>query len=100
HIALDGLGNQVGLLSLAPRVFVGPGVGIGPAVEAALLDVREVIGDQVVPEFVALLHGGVEDVGIWIPVDADGVARAGRIDLPSGAVGIVAADGGTMRIFA
>ena len=53
----DGFGDEFGVLALVARVFVRAGVGERPAVEGALLDVGEVVGDQVVAEFVALLDG-------------------------------------------
>ena len=53
----DGLLHQVRTLALVARVLVGAEVGVGPTVEAALNDVREVVGDQIVAQRVALLRG-------------------------------------------
>src|SRR4051794_19661218 len=54
----DGFRNQVVALALVAGIGVGAEISVGPAVESALLDVGEVVGYQIVSQFVALLNGG------------------------------------------
>ena len=94
------LGHQIGRLALVARIFVRADVGVRPAVEAALLDVGEVIGHQVVAQGVALLHGGPQRIGSRIPMQPDGIARAGGVGLMTAAIRIVAVDGGAHGVLA
>src|SRR5438874_3210058 len=94
HVRHDGLFHQVWALTFAARIFMGSDVGVGPAVEAALLNVSEIIGDQVIAEQVALLYGGPESVASGIPVNSGGVARSGGEDFVTAAIGIEAINGG------
>ena len=55
HVGDDHRVLQVGVLALVPRILIAADVVPGPAVEAALLDVRDVVGDQVVAQLVALV---------------------------------------------
>src|ERR1035441_9566662 len=89
-VALNRLGHQVRALTLVPRVFVGAGIGVRPTVKGALPDVGEVVGDQVVAQFVALLYGCPKGVGAGVVAQADGVARAGGKDLVAAAVWVIA----------
>src|SRR5690349_2352621 len=58
-------------------VLVGAEVEPGPAIKAALLDVGDVVGDEVVAELVALVHAGPERAGGGVDGEADRVADAG-----------------------
>src|SRR5258706_10845033 len=80
----------------APRVGIRTGVGVGPSVERALLDVGEVVGHQVVTDEIAFLNRGPQRIGAGEPVQADGIARAGGEDFVTATVGIVAIDGGAI----
>ena len=64
HVGDDHLVLQLGVLSLVPRVLVRAEVVPGPAVEAALLDARDVVGHEVVAQPVALVHRGPELAGL------------------------------------
>src|SRR5205085_10063078 len=52
HVGDDHLVLELGALALVARILVRPDVVPGPAVEAALLDAGDVLGDQVVPQLV------------------------------------------------
>src|SRR5271168_1245053 len=52
----DGFVLQFGMLALKPRIPMPADVPPGPAVESAFLNVRDVVGDQIVAERVALIH--------------------------------------------
>jgi hypothetical protein len=54
----DRLRDEVRTLTLVAWVLVLAEVGIGPAVECAVLHARDVIGDEVVAEPVALVDRG------------------------------------------
>ena len=81
---------QLGMLALVARVLTPPlaaHVVPGPAVEAALLDVGDVVGDEVVAEGVALVGGAPELAGGGIDGLADAVANAPGVDLDELALG-------------
>src|ERR1035438_10017996 len=99
-IALDRLGHQVRALTFVAGVFVGPGISVRPTVKGALLDVGEVVGDQVVAQFVALLYSCPEGVGAGVIAQSNRVGGAGGKDFVVAAVRVIAVDGGPPRIFA
>src|ERR1035437_3388472 len=100
NVALNRLGHQVRALAFVAGVFVGAGIGERPTVKGALLDVRKVVGDQVVAEFVALLHSRPEGVGAGVVAHPDRVAGAVGKNFVAAAVGVIAVDGGALRISA
>ena len=55
-----------------------PGIGIRPAEEIALGNVREVIRHETVTQAVALVHRDIKRVGSRIEGDADRIAQTGR----------------------
>ena len=95
HVGHDHLVLQLGVLALVPRVLVGADVIPGPAVEAAFLDVGDVVGHQVVAQPVALVDRGPELAGLGMDRQADGVADARGEDPLVLAVGVEGQDVGT-----
>src|SRR5215471_3160603 len=96
----EGLGSQFRLLALAPRILMIADVEVGPAVEAALLHVRKVLGDQIVAELVALLHPNPKSIGAGIPLQVRRIPRARGENLVTGAVGVEAVYGGAHWVLA
>ena len=72
----DDLVFELGVLAFVAGVLMGADVLPGPAVEAAVLDVGDVVGNEVVAEGVALVDGTPELAGVGIDGEADGVANA------------------------
>ncbi len=68
-------------------VLVAAHVPPGPAVEAALLDVGDVVGDKIVAEVVALVDRAPQIARAGLNGLADAVADAGGVDLLELAVG-------------
>ena len=94
HVGHDHLVLQLGVLALVARVLVGAEVIPGPAVEAAFLDVGDVVGHQVVAQRVALVDRGPELAGLGVDRQADGVADARGVDPLVLAVGVEGQDVG------
>ena len=67
-------------------------IGIGPAVEPALLHADQIVGRQVVAEPVALLHHGPKIAGLRVEGERGRVARAGRVGRLVRAVSVEALD--------
>ena len=80
------------------RVVVAAHVIPGPAVEAALLDRGDVVGDQVVAEVVALVGGAPELAGGGVDGFADAVADAVGVDLDELALGSELEDVGAVEL--
>ena len=76
HVGDDRLLLQLGALALVARVLVRAEVVPGPAVETALLDMRDVVGHEVVAQGVALVHRRPELAGLRMGGQPDGVADA------------------------
>ena len=70
-----------------------------PAVEAALLDVGDVVGDEVVAQGVALVGGAPELAGGGVDGLADAVAHAPGVDLDELALGRELEDVGAVKFF-
>ena len=87
HVGDDGRVLQLGMLAPVARILVAADVVPGPAVEAALLDVRDVVGDQVVAQLVALVDRRPQLARTRMHGDPDGVADPGRVDAATAAVG-------------
>src|SRR5438093_5844219 len=85
------------MLAFTSRIFVGSDIGVWPPVECALADASEVVRHKLVAERVALLDRGPELVAVGVPMQADRISRACRVQLVSAAVGIVATDRGADR---
>src|ERR1035437_5720453 len=99
-VALNRFGHKVRAHAFVAGVFVGAGIGERPTVKGALLDVGKVVGDQVVAQLVALLYGRPEGVGARVIAHPDRVAGAVGKNLVAAAVGVIAVDGGALRISA
>src|SRR5260370_1347702 len=67
-------------------------IGVGPAVEPALLDADQIIGGQIVAEPVALLNHRPELAGLRVEGERGRVARAGGDGHLIGAVSVEALD--------
>ncbi len=67
---------QFGMLALVTRVLHASHVPPRPSVKAVGLDVRDVVGNEVVSQFVALIHRAPELSAAGMDGDADGVANA------------------------
>ena len=97
HVGNDDLVLQFGMLAFEARIGMASDVIPGPAVEAALLDVGDVVGDQVVAERVALVGGAPDFAGGGIDSDAGGIADARGVDADEFAVGGVLEDVGAVE---
>src|SRR5581483_10146412 len=58
HVGHDHLVSQVRTLSLMTWVLVRTDIVPGPAVKAAVLDVRHVVRREMITEFISLIDGG------------------------------------------
>src|SRR5947208_3063705 len=76
------------MLALVPGVLIRADVVPGPAIEASLLNVGDVIRWQIVTELVALVNRSPQFPGLRIYGDADRIADAPGIDAQSRAVGV------------
>ena len=88
HIGHQGFFDEVGPLVPAARLLVLAEVGVRPAVETAFPHAGEVVGHQLVAQFVALVHHDPELTGARLPLQADGVAQAAGIYFLAGAIGV------------
>ncbi len=77
------------MLSLEPWILMIAHVVPRPAVKSALLDVRDVVRNEIVPEIVALIDGTPQLAGSRLNRDAYGIANARRVDLHEFAFGCV-----------
>src|SRR4029077_18571438 len=68
--------------------LMAAGVIPRPAVKAALLDVRDVIGRQVIAQEVAFVCGAPQVAGFRLDGFADAIPDAGSVDAEISAVGI------------
>src|SRR5882757_1569358 len=78
QIGRDGSLHLVGGVFCKARLRMLAGIGIGPAVEAALLHTDEIIGDETVAEAVAFLDDGVEIAGVRMERERGWIARSRR----------------------
>ncbi len=90
---------QLRMLALVARVLMSTHVPPRPAVEAALLDVGDVVGHEVVAESVALVGGAPQLAGDGVDGFADAVAQAPGVDLDELAVGRELEHVGAMKFF-
>src|SRR5690606_6933165 len=58
------------------RIHIWPPIGIGPAIEAALPNSRDIVRHKVRSEFVALVERGPEQAGVGLNGERRGVAKA------------------------
>ena len=72
-----GFRDHVRALGAECRIGILADIGIGPAVESALLQMGEIIGNEAVAITVALVHRHPHGAGARIEGDADRIARAG-----------------------
>lgn len=86
-------------MARVPAAAVYTHVEPRPAVEAVLLNVGDVVGDEVVAEGVALVGGAPELAGRGVYGFADAVAQAGGVDLDKLAAGGEFEDVGAMEFF-
>ena len=78
---------QFRVLARVPRILIAADVIPGPAVEPVLLNVRDVVGDQVIAKRIALIYRTPEFARYGIDRKAHGIADSGGVDLyefPSG----------------
>src|SRR5262249_47478925 len=71
-----GLRHQVGTLRLDSRIHVLAVIAVRPTVEGAVDDRSDVVGNEVVAQLVALIHGRPQLTALWIPVQSVRVAQA------------------------
>src|SRR5258707_11859112 len=70
--------HLVGRVFCKARLRMLAGVGVGPAVEPALLDTDEIVGDELVAEAVTFLNDGVEVAGVRLERERGRIARSRR----------------------
>ena len=87
----DRVGDQVRSLRVHPRIQVLTVVAVGPPVEPAVPNGREVVGDEVGPELVAFVDDGPQGVTVRLELQAIRIAKprgvfavtaGGAIDFP------------------
>ena len=100
HVGHDGALHEIRKRPDVARIVVRADVGIRPAVEAAVLDRRRVVGHQVVAEIVALVDRRPHDVRPGLQRQSDGIANPGRIDPIAGAIRVELEDGRAPAILA
>src|SRR5690606_34087435 len=88
------------LLATPAELGIGDAIAVrvGPAVEAAAHDAVELARREVVAEEISAVVGGEELVRSRLPVESDGVPKAGREDLALASVGAEAEQGSASRI--
>src|SRR5882672_9917641 len=97
NVGNDYLVLQFGMLAFVTRILMTTDVPPRPAIEAALLNVGDVIGDEIVAQAVAFVDGAPEFAGFGINGQAAaGVADAVGVDAHFGAIGIELQNIGTV----
>src|SRR5215210_6480303 len=81
-IGLDRPGDQVRPPRIRTLVYMLAVIAVGPAVEAARPNRGDVVGHEVVADFIALVGHRPQLAGRRLPVHAIGVADAAGIDSP------------------
>src|SRR6267378_8046333 len=76
------------MLAGEPRILVWPRVIPGPAVEAAFLDVGDVVMNQIVAQRITLVYCGPELPGLGMHRDARSIANTGCINSLARSIGI------------
>src|SRR5437660_12495963 len=74
------------MLALVARILVSSNVVPGPTVEASVLNVGNVIGREIVAEFIALINGGPEFAGLWVDGNINWIAYTSRVNTQPGAI--------------
>src|SRR5579859_7965901 len=69
----------------------------GPAVKASLLNVGDVIGNQIVTQRIAFIHGAPQISGLGLNSNSHGIPDAGCVDAEACAVGVVLQNVGAMQ---
>src|SRR5437870_1233220 len=72
------------MLALVARILVSSNVVPGPTVEASVLNVGNVIGREIIAEFVALINGGPEFAGLWVDGNTYCIADTPRVKHAAG----------------
>src|SRR5438105_4669593 len=76
------------MLAPVPRVLVRADVVPGPAIEATLLNVGDVIRREIVTDCITLVNRSPQFPGLRVYGDADRIADAPGIDAQSRSVGV------------
>src|SRR3989442_16041848 len=76
------------MLALVARILVSSNVVPGPTVEASVLNVGNVIGREIIAEFVALINGGPEFAGLWVDGNTYCIADTPRVNARAGSIGV------------
>src|SRR5207248_8735420 len=84
----DDLVLQLRVLSFMTRVLMAADVIPGPAVEASILDVRDVLRRKIVADVVTFVDGTPRLARFGIDGNSDAIANAGGEDAASRAIGI------------
>src|SRR5438270_12700915 len=88
HIGNDDLISKLRTLALVTRIDVAAEVKPGPAIETAGPDTTDVVGRQVLTEFVPLVCAHPELAAAGPKCNSDGVSNSPRINFLVAAVGI------------
>src|SRR5271170_3175533 len=83
HIGSDDLGLQLRMAAQMPRILRAAHVVPGPAVEAAFLNVGDVVRNQIVAEHIALVGGAPELSRDGVNSLAAAITDAVGVDLTS-----------------
>ncbi len=88
HVGHDHFISKLGVFSLVVRINMVADVKPGPAIKSARLYAADVIGRQVVAEFVPLVCAHPEFVAARTKRDPDSVSNSPSINFLSAAIGI------------
>ena len=66
YIRRNDFGLELRMFAFVPRVLMPSHIPPGPAVETAFLNMRNVIGNEVVAQGVALVHGTPQFTGLRV----------------------------------
>ena len=88
HIGHDDFIGKLGMFSLVARIDMVANVKPRPAIKAARLHTADVIGWQIVPEFVPFVCAHPKFVTAGPKRDPDGVSNSPRTNVLSAAIGI------------
>ena len=76
YVGRDDFVLQLGMLPFVTRILVFAHVPPGPAVEAALLHMSDVVGHQVVTQPIAFIDGTPQLTCFWLDCQANAIPDA------------------------
>ena len=96
HVGDDHFIGKLGVFSLVAWIDMVANVKPGPAIKAAQAHTADVIGRQIVPDFVPLVRAHPELIAARPKCDPDGVSNSPCINFLPAAIGIELEDTGAI----